>query len=89
MSKDQTKSNDAQVFETLVQQSYSPTSEGLENPSEAVQYKTSLELQYSFRESCAPSLAEISQVMMDLKFQGVPKDKAFYWMLYERQVEQQ
>ena len=84
MSKDQTKSNDAQVFETLVQQSYSPTSEGLQNPSEAVEYKTSMELQYLFRESCEPTLAEISQVMMDLKFQGVPKEKSFYWMLYER-----
>ena len=68
----------------LVQQTFSPTGEGLENPSEAVEYKTSRELQYMLRESCEPSVAEVSQCMMELRFQGVPKDGAFYWMLYER-----
>ncbi len=75
---------DVKVLKRLVQQSYAATSGGIENPAEAVNYRTSRELQYEFRESCEPSVAEVSQAMMDMGFQGVPKDGTFYWMLYEK-----
>ena len=84
MSKEEANNADVEVFKNLVQQTCSPTSEGLQNPAEAVQYKTSRELQYMFRESCEPTVADISKAMMEMKFQGVPKEGAFYWMLYER-----
>ncbi len=76
-------SPDKSVFLDLVRRTYSPTSEGLQNPSEAVQYKTSRELQYMFRETCEPSLADISHGMTQMGFQGIPKEGTFYWILYE------
>ena len=82
MSEKEKQNADKSVFMDLVQRAYSPTSEGLQNPGDAVMYKTSRELQYTFRESCEPTVAEISKAMMDMKFQGVPKEGAFYWMLY-------
>lgn len=84
MNKEESTNADVQVFKSLVQQTFSPTSEGLQNPSEAVQYKTSMELKYMFRESCEPSLADISLSMTEMKFQGVPREGTFYWILYER-----
>lgn len=84
MNKEENSSADKSVFMALVQQTFSPTSEGLQNPSEAVQYKTSMELKYMFRESCEPSLADISLSMTEMKFQGVPREGTFYWILYER-----
>lgn len=84
MSKEENSSTDKSVFMGLVKQTFSPTSEGLQNPSEAVQYKTSLELKYMFREGCEPSLADISMSMTEMNFQGVPKEGTFYWILYER-----
>ncbi len=84
MSNEENKSTDAKVFESLVQQSYSQTDEGLQNPTEAVEFKTSRELQYVFRESCEPTVAEISRSMMDLKFKGLSKENAYYWKLYKR-----
>ena len=84
MKQDENMSADQNVFMNLVQQTYSPTSEGKANPREAVEYKTSRELQYVFRESCEPTVTEISQCMMKMGFQGVPKTGTFYWMLYEK-----
>lgn len=75
---------DVKVLKELVQRSYSATSGGVENPAECVQYRTSRELLYEFRESCEPSVAEVSQAMLTMGFQGVPKGGTFYWMLYER-----
>ncbi len=84
MKEKENMSADMKVFIDIVSQTYSPTSEGLENPAEAVEYKTSRELQYMLRESCEPTVADVSQCMMKMGFQGVPKDGTFYWMLYER-----
>ncbi|MBQ9363985.1 MAG: hypothetical protein IJT97_11320 [Bacteroidaceae bacterium] len=78
------ESLDVKVLKRLVRESYAATSGEIENPAEAVMYRTSRELQYEFRESCEPSVAEVSQAMMAMGFQGVPKDGTFYWMLYER-----
>ena len=86
MEKRENQSADQVVFMDLVQRMYSPTSLSgkTAQPQEAVEYKTSRELQYSLRESCEPTVAEISQWMMQMGFQGVPKGGTFYWMLYER-----
>ena len=84
--EEKVESMDVKVLKCLVQQSYSATSGEIENPAEAVMYRTSRELQYEFRESCEPSVAEVSAAMMAMGFQGVPRDGTFYWMLYEREI---
>lgn len=80
--------SDREVFKLLVTQQYTSTSQGAKNPSESVMYRTSLELQHEFRETCEPSLADISSVMMELRFQGKPVEKgSFAWILYEKDVD--
>lgn len=86
---DYSKMSDREVFKTLVAQQYAPTSGGAENPSESALFRTSLELQHEFRESCEPSIADISSVMMELKFQGKPFDRGqFAWILYPKDADE-
>ena len=65
MSEKENQNADKSVFMDLVQRTYSPTSEGLQNPSEAVMYKTSRELQYTGRGSCEGTVAELSMAMVE------------------------
>lgn len=84
----QSQMTDRDVFRQLVAEHYTPTTNGSQIPSEDAMYRTSRELQYEFRNSCEPSLADISSVMMELKFQGKPlAGTGFAWILYEKFAE--
>ena len=84
--KNRNLNNDIQVFEHLMLQTYKSAPDGLQNQNEEPQFKTSRELQYMVRESCEPTVAEISQSMIRMKFDGISKAGTYYWKLYERQV---
>ena len=74
------------IAAALMLQTYKSAPDGLQNQNEEPQFKTSRELQYMVRESCEPTVAEISQSMIRMKFDGISKAGTYYWKLYERQV---
>ena len=77
-----------ELFKKLLSEKYQPTPDGLEDPSEAKVFRSSLELMHDFRDTCDISMIDISWAMLDMEYKSIPIGSDRYlWILYDKNPE--